>query len=153
MTNPRGFQGHQRGGGTHTIHIYLHECVIFYGTCREIYHTWMLWGMTGPPKRNPKTKTVHLRSYLERETNPKPSGKEWNYFTYTGEKLATFSQGEMGFPCTKQKWEWDSTKKVWRKQHVLTRGFSNVEIYTCICIYIYKHLKCYSTYQGNACCG
>ena len=49
-------------------------------------------GYEWTPKKNPKTQTVHLRSYLERETNPKPSarngiispihdfGEEWPHF-------------------------------------------------------------------------
>ena len=29
------------GRGPHPIYTYI--CLIFYGKCREIYHTWMLW--------------------------------------------------------------------------------------------------------------
>ena len=50
---------------THRIHvwyIYLH-LVDFYGKCRQIYHTWILWEMVVPPFHTPKW------SFLDRK-NP-----------------------------------------------------------------------------------
>ena len=55
------------GHKTHTIHvwyIYLH-LVDFYGKCREIYHTWMIWERSQLNRsRITKTQMGHNRKNL-----------------------------------------------------------------------------------------
>ena len=115
-------------------------------------------GYEWTPKKNPKTQTVHLRSYLERETNPKPSarngiispihdfGEEWPHF-HKG-KWASHAPNKSGNGIRPNKFG----EKNRPNQRVCLK-LKYIHAYIYIYINIYKHLTCYSTYQGNACCG
>ncbi len=46
----------------HVRYIYLH-LVDFYGKCRYIYHTWILWVLGNSPKKEKKSKTLPFTPY------------------------------------------------------------------------------------------
>jgi len=51
---------------THTIHvwyIYLH-LVDFYGKCRKIYHTWMVWDMSHVPLKHHKWRWIRCLTQI-----------------------------------------------------------------------------------------